>query len=83
MNIETYRITTAMCMTNETLPFLTSDEHKVFNNIGYSNKDLDGNKTTRTEYLNSLNKGRFNVDQTKCDNGDFEEIFTITRVTSK
>lgn len=69
-----------MGKTNEKLPFLTNDEHRHFNSIGYSSKDLDGNKTTRTEYLNSLNKGTFKVEQTKWDDGSFEERFMIIRV---
>lgn len=58
---------------------LTENQAKEFDNIGYSGKLLDGTKITRLEYLNSLNIGQFTINQTKHDNGDFTEKFTITR----
>lgn len=82
MKINTYRITTCMgkVFDNNELPFLTTEEFQQFNQIGYSGKDLAGNKMTRTDYLNSLNKGTFSVELTKWDNGDFSEDFTIIKV---
>ena len=46
--------------------------------IGYSGK-LNGAPETFQSYLNSLGKGTFQVTQTKHDNGDFRERFTIVR----
>ncbi len=79
--ISTYHITTGMGKCFIKLPFLTDEEMENFNSIGYSSKTLDGVRTTRTKYLNSLGKGDFDVDQTLYDNGSFEEAFTIIRVT--
>lgn len=78
--ISTYNITTGMGECFGTLSFLNNEEMIVFNTIGYSGKDLDGKKISREEYLNKLNKGQFKMDQTKWDNGNFEEKFTIIRV---
>jgi hypothetical protein len=63
------------------LSFLTQEETSEFNNIGYSGKNLAGQKITREEFLNSIRPHeKFKVKQTKFDNGDFNEAFTITRV---
>lgn len=82
MKIETHNITTCMGKVHSyfDLPFLNEKEFDEFNNIGYSGKNLNGDKISRSEYLNSLNKGTFKVQQTKSDNGDFTEKFTIIRV---
>lgn len=58
---------------------LTETQAKEFDNIGYSGKLLNGTKISRLEYLNSLNIGQFTINQTKHDNGDFTEKYTITR----
>jgi hypothetical protein len=78
--ISTYHITTGMGTCFDKLPFLTDNEHKEFNSIGYSGKTLDGKRTTRLDYLNRLGKGEFDVTQTKYDDGSFEERFTIVWV---
>jgi hypothetical protein len=78
IQISTYQIETGMGKYFGTLPFLTKDELKEFNNIGYTGKDLNGNKTSRVDFLNSLNKGKFKIDQTKFDDGEFIEQFIIT-----
>lgn len=79
--IKTYSIQTGMGqIMNGTLDFLSGDEIDNMNLIGYSGK-LDGVKISREEYLNSLDKGEFKVEQTKYDNGDFSESFLIIRVT--
>lgn len=62
------------------LPFLSEKELEEFNSIGYSGEDTKGIKITREDYLNSLNKGEFQVIQTKFDDGSFEEKFTIVWV---
>lgn len=62
------------------LSFLSDEEFKNFNEIGYTGK-LNGIRISREDYLNSLNKGTFDVTQTKWDNGDFSESFNIVRVT--
>lgn len=79
--INTYQITTGMGKCFDELPFLNKKEHKEFNNIGYSGKKLDGKSSSREVYLNSLGKGEFQVTQTKFDNGNFEEGFTIVWVS--
>jgi len=82
MKIEEYEITTGMGIIYHgisILTFLNVDELAELNNIGYTGKKIDGIKCTRTEYLNSLGKGKFSVQQTKYDNGDYSEAFTIVR----
>ena len=79
--METYRINTGMGIVHEryTLPFLSDDEFEEFNNIGYTGKNLKGVRVSRTDFLNSLGKGKFSISQTKFDNGDFSESFIIQR----
>ena len=79
MKIETYHIITVLGECIEKLPFLTDKQQGTLNLIGYSGK-LGEVKTSREQYLNSLNIGTFKVEQTKFDNGDFKEKFDITRV---
>lgn len=62
------------------LDYLTEDEKTELDVIGYSGKNSQGETTNREAYLNSLNKGQFEVEQTKRDNGDFCESFLIVRV---
>lgn len=58
MLIQNFRFTTGMGMCQKSdLPFLTDEQLKEFNSIGYSGKTTDGKKTTRIEYLNSLEQG--------------------------
>jgi Ni,Fe-hydrogenase III large subunit len=59
------------------LDFLTDEELKEFNVIGYTRKNSFGVKTDRETYLNSLMKGQFQIHQTKFDTGDYVERFTI------
>ena len=80
--IKTYTIDTSMGTTRDDLPFLNEKQMNEFNNIGYTGKGYDGIKTNRATYLNKLGLGEFEVDQTKCDNGDFSEQFIITHVVS-
>lgn len=80
--IQTYHIETGMGRCFENLPFLTKEEMDNFNSIGYSRKTLAGVEMTYTQYLNSLDKGEFQVEQTKFDNGSFVERYTIIRVTT-
>lgn len=82
MNIKIYDIQTAsgrlyFC----TLPFLSNEELKEFNTIGYTGKNSKGERTNFQNYLNSLGKGQFEVKQTKFDDGSFSEKFTVVRVT--
>jgi hypothetical protein len=78
--INTFYITTGMGKYFGKLPFLSETELEEFNSIGYSGKTTKGLKISRENYLNSLNKGEFQVTQTKFDNGSFEEGFTIVWV---
>lgn len=57
---------------------LSQLEQDELDSIGYSKKTLDGTRTDRETYLNSLGKGEFGVHQIKRDTGDFAEAFTIT-----
>lgn len=59
--------------------FLSEEEIINLHSIGYSGRDVHGNKTTREDYLNTLGKGMFKVTQTTYDNGNFMEDFVITR----
>ena len=83
MKIETYRIKTSSGFVKpwgDQLNFLTENEKNEFDLIGYAGCNVNGEHISRTDYLNSLNKGEFQVEQTKCDNGDFSEEFDIVRV---
>ena len=83
--IHTHRIHTCMGkMTGgDKLPFLTEEEQKEFDNIGYSGKKINGEKVSRVSYLNSLGKGEFEITQTKWDSGDFCESFILIRVNNE
>lgn len=82
MNIETYQFNTSMGTGDaDKLPFLSPEQAKELNLIGYSGKNSKGERTTREKYLNSLNIGTFKVEQTKYDNGDFQESFYIIHAT--
>jgi hypothetical protein len=61
------------------LDFLTDVEKENLDEIGYTDK-LNNIRTSRVEYLNSLNKGQFSITQTKWDKGDFNESFVLSRV---
>jgi hypothetical protein len=78
--INTFHITTGMGKYFGKLPFLSEIELEDFNSIGYSGKTIKGKKISRENYLNSLNKGKFQITQTKFDDGSFEERFTIVWV---
>lgn len=85
--IETYKVSTCMgkidnSQFSDTLPFLSNEELEALNEIGYTGK-LNSERISRVEYLNSLGKGQFLIEQTKSDEGDFCEEFTITRVPVK
>jgi len=79
--IQTFKISTGMGKTHDDLPFLTEDQYNEFNVIGYTGKRSNKKPCGRQEYLNSLNIGEFKVNQTKYDDGNFIEQFTITLVT--
>lgn len=79
--IKTFEISTGMGKYFGKLPFLSETELEEFNSIGYSGKTTKGVKMSRESYLNSLNKGEFQVRQTKFDNGSFEESFFIIWVS--
>lgn len=77
--IEQHKIRTSMGASDRHLEFLSTEEMKEFDYIGYSGKTLNGVPMSWVEYLNSLNKGYFSVSQTKSDRGDFVEEFMIVR----
>lgn len=81
-----YKIVTAMGKVSsfgDKLDFLTEKEAKELDVIGYTGKNSNGTKVSREKFLNALDKGTFDVEQTKRDNGDFSEEFLITRVITK
>ena len=85
MAVETYTFETSSgsvrTFFGHPLHFLSDQEKKDFDEIGYTGK-LNGKRTSRTEYLNSLGKGEFSLLQTKWDNGDFSEKFVLSRATN-
>ena len=85
MKILTYHIQTSMGELTpfmDKLDFLTPEQKKEFNLIGYTGKNSAGQKTTYQKFLNSLAPGKenFKIDQTKFDKGDFVEKYTVVRV---
>lgn len=77
--IDIHNIQTATGQCTKKIPFLSDIENAEFDSIGYSGLTTDGKRITRSEFLNSLGKGEFKVQQTKFDNGDFIEEFIIVR----
>ena len=84
MAIKTFKIETCMGKVmkyfTHPLPFLSEEEKKEFDLIGYSGENSKGEKTNRMAYLNSLNLGEFAISQIKWDDGDFCEEFLIIQV---
>lgn len=80
MEIDTYRVVTVMGRCQERLQFLTEAEQADLDSIGYSGFTVAGVRNGRTQYLNSLGKGQFDVTQVKFDDGSFIEEFIIVRV---
>jgi hypothetical protein len=84
MGLETFTIKTSMgkvsTLFGHPLHFLSDQEKENLDEIGYSGK-LNEVKTSRSEYLNSLGKGEFLINRTKADNGDFREVFIVSRYT--
>lgn len=63
---------------------LNEQQSKDLNDIGYSGK-LNGVRMTRQTYFDQqVNNDKLNytIQQTKWDNGDFSEAFTLTRTTA-
>lgn len=85
MKIDTFKIKTGMGSVStffgHPLAFLTEEEKKEFDAIGYSGKNSNNEKISWTEYLNTLDKGFFKIEQTKYDRGDFSEEYLVIRVT--
>jgi hypothetical protein len=65
------------------LPFLNDAELEEFNSIGYSGKTTKGEKISLEDYLNSLNKGEFQVTQTKFGDDDWIDNYTIVWIDNK
>lgn len=61
------------------LPFLSKEEQKEMDLIGYTGKNSSGVRTSFEKYLNTLGKGKFSVVQTKFGSDDFIEKYMITR----
>lgn len=78
--IENYIVSAAMGIFRQKLPFLSLEETKNLDAIGYSGKTIAGERISREAYLNSLDKGNFKVIRTRPDNGDFTEEFMIIHV---
>lgn len=83
IKIDTYRVETGCGQVSTYFGhplknILSEDERKKLDEIGYTGK-LNGVRTSRTEYLNTLNKGTWSIEQTKRDSGDFSEAFIFIR----
>jgi hypothetical protein len=80
-------VTTCMGQINHlfgvALDCLSAEERAELDKIGYTGKNSAGEKMHWSAYLNSLGKGHFSVEQTKFDNGDFTEKFTVTHTITK
>lgn len=78
-----YKFSTGMGRVNtyngHPLTFLSATEQRQLDSIGYSGKTLEGVKTTKHDFFNSLDKGNFAIKQTVYDNGDFCESFILAR----
>jgi hypothetical protein len=61
------------------LYFLTEEEKKELDTIGYTGRNSINERISREDYLNSIGKGSITVMQIKWDNGDFTEEFIISR----
>ena len=84
LKIEIIEIETCMgkvtINSEEKLKFLTDKEIEVLNEIGYTGKSKNGKFKNFESYLNSLHKGKFEVRQTKFDDGEFSESYEILRI---
>ena len=56
---------------------LSESELNELDSIGYTGKTIQGDRISYQDYLNSLNKGSWNVCKTKFDNGDFSEAYNF------
>jgi len=87
MSITNYQVSTCMGKVNtyfgHPLPFLSPSEKEELDLIGYTGKNSEGVKTNRCDYLNTLDKGQFQVEQIKFDNGDFSERLIVTNVCNR
>lgn len=84
IKIENYSIKTGMgTLIGSTLPFLSKEELKEFDKIGYTGKNNAGKHVTYSEFLNSLDKGEFQVNQTRFGSDDYIEKYIITRAYLK
>jgi hypothetical protein len=82
MKQQVYHITTTMGEVNSSLvelDFLSAEELEELNIVGHSGRNIQGDETSRTKFLNSLGKGQFIITQTKFDNGEFVEKFLVSR----
>lgn len=84
MEINKYRITTCMGKVSahfgHPLTFLSGEEKKEFDLIGYTGKNSKGERTNYLDYLNSLNKGQFEIERIKYGNGEFSAEYIIIQV---
>jgi hypothetical protein len=85
MKIETHRIKTSLGQLTpfgqSKLSFLTEDQIKEFDQIGYTGKNSKGEEESFESFLNRINpKEQFKVEKTKADRGDFIEEYMVTRV---
>lgn len=82
--ISRYRVSLCMgkCSTRErdSLSCLSDSEFEEFNHIGYTGKDLNGKRTSHENFLNTLNKGQFEVETLSNDNSEFTAELLIIRV---
>jgi hypothetical protein len=65
---------------SDKLEFLSEEEREEFANINFTGKDKRGNKTDYKKYLNSLNKGIFNIGTINVDSNAYTEEIIVTRL---
>jgi hypothetical protein len=81
MKFAKYTIHTGMGRVSDPklLPFLTKEEFTEFNHVGYTGKDINGDRSSYEKYLNSLGKGDFTVETLQHDNAEFTATYLIIR----
>lgn len=79
--VREYIVQTCMGKGWSQLPFLTAEQAKEADNIGYTGKDLTGHRTSIGSFLSSLEHGEISVSCTQCDTGDYCEKFLVVRHT--
>lgn len=81
MTVNTYHLSMGMGQTNDwgNIPFLTRQDVKELNSIGYSGKDTKGKKMTWEAYLQANYPDRsFSMIRTGGNGGEFTDYYTLS-----